>query len=277
MLYASTPSCRTSACSLETWRENSTKWARSLRPIWNGKRSSTMRCGAPPGSGKCSRYGSIVFLVSLLAASLRSRRAGRVLGARRASLTWAYDREVVLNDAIKVFRLYLHGQIVIGAVVMHLKQQIARVAAAHPTTNRAVVFGQQVLHGAGVELAADQRRAQREQVAELVFERIIHVNLVRNAAQEGFIHQFMRLDVGREDDELVERHLDFFAGGQRQEIIALFQRDNPAIEQFERVHPLPAEIVDQQRAAVALHLQRRFADVRMRVVTDLQTVHGQLA
>src|SRR5262249_51261624 len=48
-------------------------------------------------------------------------------------------------------------------------------------------------------------------------------------------------------------------------------------EQLERIHPLAAEIVDEQRSAVALHLQRRFADVRKGIVADFQSVHGKFA
>ncbi len=57
----------------------------------------------------------------------------------------------------------------------------------------------------------------------------------------------------------------------------VFQRHDPAVEQLRRVDPLPAEVVDQQAAAVALELQRGFADVATRVVADFEVVHRQLA
>ena len=69
----------------------------------------------------------------------------------------------------------------------------------------------------------------------------------------------------------------FLPGGKREEIVAVFQRDDPAVEQLGRLDPLPAEVVDQQAAAVALHLQRGFADVAVRIVADFQAVHRQLA
>ena len=49
------------------------------------------------------------------------------------------------------------------------------------------------------------------------------------------------------------------------------------MRQLGRGDPLAAEVVDQQAAAVALHLQRRFGDVAPRIVPDFQRVHRQLA
>ncbi len=89
---------------------------------------------------------------------------------------------------------------------------------------------------------------------------IEHFDLVGNAAQERVVDQVVRLQVGREDEELIEGHLDLLAVGQVQEVVALFERHDPAVEQLDDAHPLAAEVVDHQRAAVALELQRGFAD-----------------
>ena len=59
--------------------------------------------------------------------------------------------------------------------------------------------------------------------------------------------------------------------------MAVLQRDDPPVQQRRRLDPLPAEVVDQQAAAIALQLQRGFADVGVGIVPDLQAVHGQLA
>ncbi len=53
--------------------------------------------------------------------------------------------------------------------------------------------------------------------------------------------------------------------------------DDNLTVQLVRVDALPAEVVDQQAAAVALELKRRLADPGRRVVADLQGVHRQLA
>ena len=57
----------------------------------------------------------------------------------------------------------------------------------------------------------------------------------------------------------------------------LFQGQNPAVQQIVDLHPLAAEVVDHQRAAIALHLQRRLADAGRRVQRHLERVQGQFA
>ena len=116
-----------------------------------------------------------------------------------------------------------------------------------------------------------------EQPVELLLGRIVDLDLVRNAPQERLVRQVGGIQVRGEDDQLLERHLDLLAGGEREEIVPVLQGNDPAIEQLRRLDPLPAEVVDQQAAAVALELQRRLAHVAQRVVADLQGVHGQFA
>jgi hypothetical protein len=41
-------------------------------------------------------------------------------------------------------------------------------------------------------------------------------------------------------------------------IDAVFERDDPAVEQVARAHLLPPEVVDQEDAAIGFHLKRRF-------------------
>ena len=69
----------------------------------------------------------------------------------------------------------------------------------------------------------------------------------------------------------------FLPVGKREEVVPHFQGHDPAVQKLVRLDPLPAEIVDQQAAAVALHLQRRFVDVGARIVAQLEVVHGQFA
>ena len=57
-------------------------------------------------------------------------------------------------------------------------------------------------------------------------------HLVPDAAQERVVHQVLRVEVGREDDELLERHLELLAAGDGEEVVPVFQRQDPAVEQF---------------------------------------------
>ena len=117
----------------------------------------------------------------------------------------------------------------------------------------------------------------QKEAAKLLLRRVADVDLVRNSPQERLVDQVARLKIRRKDDELVERHLDLPAAGQIEVIVAFLQRHDPAVQQRRGAHPLPAKIVDHQRAAVALQLQWRFGDARLRVGRDLQVVEDQLA
>ena len=79
------------------------------------------------------------------------------------------------------------------------------------------------------------------------------------------------IEVGGEDQQLLKRHLDLFAGVQGQIIDAAFEGDDPAIEQIVGIDPLAAEVVDDQGAAVGFHLKRRFVEARGLTVDQ---VHG---
>ncbi len=112
---------------------------------------------------------------------------------------------------------------------------------------------------------------------KLLDARIVHFDLVGNSPQKRLVRQVGWIEVGREDDELLERHLDLLARRNRQEVLAILQRDDPAIQQIGRLNALAAEVVDQQTAAIALQLQRRFTHVAHRIVADFQRVERQFA
>ena len=79
-----------------------------------------------------------------------------------------------------------------------------------------------------------------------------------------------RVEVRRENQNLVERHFDFRAGDRRQVIVLFLERHDPAVEQIHRSHLLAAEVVDHEDAAVRLHLQRGFVVFADRVVCKVQ-------
>ena len=85
------------------------------------------------------------------------------------------------------------------------------------------------------------------------------------------------IEVRRKHRQHVERHLEFLAGVQRQVVDAALERHDPAVEQILRPHPLPAEVVHQEHAAVGLQLQRRFVELRERVERQVEHVERQLA
>ena len=116
-----------------------------------------------------------------------------------------------------------------------------------------------------------------EDARELLDRRILDVNLVRDPAQERFVGQRRRIEVRREDGQHVERHLKLLAGVQRQVVDAALERHDPAVQQVLRTHPLAAEVVDQEDAAVGLQLQRRLVELRQRVERQVEHVERELA
>ena len=54
---------------------------------------------------------------------------------------------------------------------------------------------------------------------------------------------------------------NFLPEADRQEVVAIFQGQNPAIEQFLGAAQLAAEVVDQEDAAVGLDVQRGLVEV----------------
>ena len=119
--------------------------------------------------------------------------------------------------------------------------------------------------------------ALHEDVLVLVHVRREHPDLVGDAAEEGGIHQVRRLQVGREEDQLVERDREAFAGVELEVVDAAFQRHDPAIQQLRRVDLLAAEIVDEKHAVQRLHVQGRVVGAGVGVVAQLEHVEGEFA
>ena len=121
------------------------------------------------------------------------------------------------------------------------------------------------------------RQRVLEDLREVGRRRALREDLVVNTAKERFVDQFGRLDVRREDDEHHERQVDLLARLQRQEVDAAFERRDPAVEQRVRRALLPAEVVDDEHAAVGDELDRRAVELRHRAVGQVERVERQLA
>ena len=69
---------------------------------------------------------------------------------------------------------------------------------------------------------------------EIFVGRRLGVHLVPDAAQKRLVQQVERVQVGREHDQRLERHLEFLAGLQDQMVDAAFERHDPAVQDFGR-------------------------------------------
>lgn len=98
-----------------------------------------------------------------------------------------------------------------------------------------------------------------------------------NPPQEGFINQFLRIEIGRKDDELLERNRKFLAGGQRHVVDAFFERQNPPVEKIPGADDLPAEVIDEEHAAVGFDVERPGVEVAGAVVSQVEHVEREFA
>ena len=91
-----------------------------------------------------------------------------------------------------------------------------------------------------------------------------HFDLVWNTSQESAVNQILRLEVRREDNELIERNLNLLAAGKVEKVIPFFERYNPAIQQYVDRHGLATKIINHQGSTVAFELAEeihRFSSV----------------
>ena len=75
--------------------------------------------------------------------------------------------------------------------------------------------------------------------------------------------------------KLVEGDLEFLAGLQGEDVLALFQGDDPAVDQRLRRFRLAAKVVDDEHAAGGLHLQRCLVGPGDGVVVEVEHVERQ--
>src|SRR3989304_2070527 len=106
---------------------------------------------------------------------------------------------------------------------------------------------------------------------------VLEADLILNAAQEGFVGESGRIEIGGEDNEEVKGKIEFFAAGEGQEIHAAVEGDNPAVEKFFRADALAAEIINDEDAIIGLHLQGSGVIPGERIELEIQHLDGELA
>src|SRR5215211_3324498 len=62
-----------------------------------------------------------------------------------------------------------------------------------------------------------------------------------------------------------------------EEVHAVFERNDPAVEQITWPHLLAPKIVDQQDAAIGFHLERRFIKFMDLIVDEIEPFQSQFA
>ena len=146
------------------------------------------------------------------------------------------------------------------AVVLDLSQQVAGMAEAEGAVGAAVVLLDEMIDCGRFDFEAERFGLRLHEHAELHFRGVADLDFVRDAAEEGFVEQVLRLEVRREDEQLVERHLDLPAAREVEEVIMLLKRHDKAVEDVGAADALAAEVVDDERAAIGFELHRGFGN-----------------
>ena len=151
------------------------------------------------------------------------------------------------------------------------------MAGAERVVGLDIVLVQQVAQAVLAKLDAVLFADAGQDVAERVKAGVAYLDLVADAPQKGLVHQVAGLEVGGKDDEHLKGDLDLEPGVQRQIVVAFLQRHHPAVEQVAGAHLLPAKVVDEEHAAVGLHLERCLIVLGDVVPHQVQRLQRQLA
>ena len=156
-----------------------------------------------------------------------------------------------------------------------MEQQVAWMAVAHGPADRLVVLFDQVLDDFGSVRDVERFAHDLKEFAKRRFFGVEDFDFVGYPSEEGVVDEVFGFEVGAEDHELIEWDLDLLTTADADVVVAFFERDDPSVEQFVDAHSLAAEVVDEENAAVAFHLERCIADIRFGVARDLEHRHGQ--
>ena len=131
-------------------------------------------------------------------------------------------REVVVRREVERCGSHLTRHPVIGAVVSNLQQQVSWVTRSKLAIAGEKMLVDQILNCVGFVFESHRRRESLKDFLELFFRRIRNLDLVRDPSKKGSVDKVFRFKVCRENDELVERNLNFLAAGQ-------IDRDQPFV------------------------------------------------
>ena len=124
--------------------------------------------------------------------------------------------EISVDHDVEILRFHLDGQAEVRTVASQVPQQIAAVAATEAALGLDVMFLNQMIDGRLAVVDLHRQGGDLEEMAKLVRIGVLHMDLVGQTAQEGLVDQVSGIQVGREDDHLIERNLNGLAGGERQ-------------------------------------------------------------
>ena len=178
--------------------------------------------------------------------------------------------EVRVEDPVDQVRCQLRRDVLVGRDREGQLADDSRQVRAEFAVTLGTRCGTQSGGRTAVDLDAALLGDPGEDPVELIVGTGADVDLVVDPPEEGLVAQPSRVEVRGEHDLHLEGHFELPAV-QRQVVDLAVQRHDPAIEERIRGHGLSTEVVDDQDAAVRLHLQG--CEVDAGVAVELQVEH----
>src|SRR5262249_51099149 len=110
----------------------------------------------------------------------------------------------------------------VSADGLHRLQQIAGIAGARAAAV-VVVTLVEVIYGPWARIHSQLLDHGVEDARVHLPFRRQNTHLVTDTSQEGVVHQILRVEVGGEDGQLLERHFKLLPGGEGQEVVSIFE------------------------------------------------------
>src|SRR5208337_3729110 len=108
----------------------------------------------------------------------------RVLTSAEASIDLS---EIGVNNDVEILRFHLDRQAEVGAVASQVPQQIPGMTATEASLGLDVVCLNEMVDGRFVVVDLHRQGGDLEEAAKFVWFGVFHMDLVGQAAQEGFI------------------------------------------------------------------------------------------
>src|SRR4051794_26619054 len=118
----------------------------------------------------------------------------------------------------------------VGGERQRVFDQVARLAAAQLHVPREQFGGDEFFDNLPIESQSTFLAATPEDRDEVFLGWRLRVDLVPDAADERFVEQVERIEVGREHDQRLEWHLELLPALEHEMIRAALERDDPAVQ-----------------------------------------------
>jgi len=148
-----------------------------------------------------------------------------------------------------------------SAKIDDLVDNVTWVTATHHALAIAVLGLDQIIDCFFVVGYASALAVLQKDPLKLVFGGIGDIDLVGDPSQKGLVHKIGRIEVGREYYQLLEGDFELFACVKGEIVDTLFEGYDPSVEERFVIDTLSAKVIDQQKAAIALELDRGFVQL----------------